>query len=225
MELSYKTFVIKTSFFNMINYCYIVVDNESKSALVVDPSWEINKIINKLDEEGAKLTTILLTHSHDDHTNLVNPLVKRFNANVYMSQKEIDYYDFRCRNLHALNDLDEIYINKTKVSCLLTQGHTEGGMCYLLQNCMFTGDTLFSEGCGLCLFKGGSAEKMYDSIQKIKNIVADDVHIYPGHSYGVVPGKAFGHLRTINVYLCFEDKKKFVDFRNRRNLRGMFKFK
>jgi glyoxylase-like metal-dependent hydrolase (beta-lactamase superfamily II) len=90
---------------------------------------------------------------------------------------------------------------------------------------MFTGDTLFSEGCGLCLCKGGSAEKMYDSIQKIKNMVSDDVLIYPGHSYGVKPGKAFGHLRMINVYLGIEDKKKFVDFRNRRNLRGMFNFK
>ncbi len=225
MELSYKTFVIRTSFFNMINYCYIVVDNESKNAFVVDPSWEINKIINKLEEEDAKLTTILLTHSHDDHTNLVNPLVKRFNANVYMSNKEIDYYDFRCRNLQELNDLDEIYINKTKVSCLLTRGHTVGGMCYLLQNCMFTGDTLFSEGCGLCFGNGGSAEKMYDSIQKIKNMVSSDILIYPGHSYGVEVGKSFGHLSMINVYLGIEDKKKFVEFRNRKNLRGMFNFK
>jgi glyoxylase-like metal-dependent hydrolase (beta-lactamase superfamily II) len=106
MSLSYSTFTIKTRFLNMINYSYIVVDNESKKALVVDPSWEIDKIINKLNEEDAQLTTILLTHSHEDHTNLVNALVNRFNANVYMSRKEIDYYGFKCRNLYGLNDVD-----------------------------------------------------------------------------------------------------------------------
>ncbi len=225
MGLSYSTFKIKTRFLNMINYSYIVVDNESKKALVVDPSWEIDKIINKLNEENAMLTTILLTHSHEDHTNLVNALVKRYNANVYMSEKEINYYGFRCKNLQRLNDLDEICINKTKISCILTAGHTAGGMCYLLKNCMFTGDTLFSEGCGLCFGIGASAEKMYDSIQRIKSLVANDVLIFPGHSYGVEPGKSFGHLRMINAYLGIEDKKKFVDFRNRKNIRGMFNFK
>ncbi len=225
MNLSYSTYKIKTRFLDMINYCYIVVDKESKKALVVDPSWEIDKIVNKLNEENAQLTTILLTHSHEDHINLANELVNRFNANVYMSRKEIDYYGFKCRNLHALNDFDEICINKTKVSCILTEGHTAGGMCYLLQNCMFTGDTLFSEGCGICFCIGASAEKMYDSIQKIKKLVTDNVLIYPGHSYGIEPGKALGHLRMINVYLGIEDKKKFVAFRNRRNIRGIFKFK
>lgn len=225
MNLCYSTYKIKTRFLNMINYCYIVVDNESKKALVVDPSWEIDKIINKLNEENAQLTTILLTHSHQDHTDLVNALVSRFNAKVYMSRKEIDYYGFKCKNLYGLNDLDEICINRTKVSCILTEGHTAGGMCYLLQNCMFTGDTLFSEGCGLCFGIGASAEKMYDSIQRIKSLVANDVLIFPGHSYGVEPGKSFGHLMMINAYLGIEDKKKFVDFRNRKNIRGMFNFK
>lgn len=225
MNLSYDTYMIRTSFFYMINYCYIVVDKASKCSLVVDPSWEINKIINKLYEEDAKLTTILLTHSHNDHTNLVNPLVNKYNANVYMSRKEIDYYHFRCRNLHALEDLDEIYVNKTKILCLLTQGHTAGGMCYLLENCMFTGDTLFSEGCGICLDKGASAEKMFESIQKIKNMVSEDILIYPGHSYGIEPGKSFGHIKMINSYLSIDNKDKFVAFRNRKNIRGMFNFK
>lgn len=225
MGPSYSTFKVKTHFLNIINYCYIVVDNESKEALVVDPSWEKDKIINKLNEENAKLTTILLTHDHEDHTNLVNSLVNRFNANVYMSKEEIKYYGFRCKNLYGLNDLDEIFINKTKITGILTAGHTAGGMCYLLQNCMFTGDTLFAEGCGLCISSGASTEKMYDSIQKIKNMVSDDILIYPGHSYGVEPGKTFGHLKMINAYLGIEDKKKFIEFRNRKNIRGIFNFK
>ncbi|QNU67917.1 MBL fold metallo-hydrolase [Ruminiclostridium herbifermentans] len=225
MELSYSTFKVKTHFLNMINYSYIVVDNESKKAIVVDPAWEIDKIINKLNEENAMLTTILLTHSHEDHTNLANALVKRYNANVYMSEKEINYYGFRCGNLHGLNDFDEIYVNKTKVSCILTAGHTAGGMCYLLENCIFTGDTLFSEGCGLCYGNGASAENMYDSIQKLKSLLAGDILIFPGHSYGVEPGKPFGYLGFINAYLSFDNKKKFVEFRNRKNIRGIFNFK
>ncbi|PYG87835.1 glyoxylase-like metal-dependent hydrolase (beta-lactamase superfamily II) [Ruminiclostridium sufflavum DSM 19573] len=225
MELSYDAFKIKTKFLNMINYSYIVVDKESKNALVVDPSWEIDKIISRLEKENAKLTAILLTHSHSDHTNLVNPLTARFNTEVYMSQEEIDCYGFRCRNLQGLEDLEDIFINRTKVKCILTKGHSEGGMCYLLKNCVFTGDTLFSEGCGYCWNKDSAAEQMYESIQKLKYILSDDIIVYPGHSYGVEPGKTFGHLKMINVYMGFESKSRFVEFRNRKGKRGMLNFK
>lgn len=124
MNLTYKVHPIKTSYQGWTNYCYIIEDIVSRTAIVVDPSWELNKITNKLSELKLELTAIALTHSHYDHVNLVEPLTKMFNAQVYMSKKEIDYYQFRCRNLIGLHDHQAIKIGNTRAQCLLTPGHT-----------------------------------------------------------------------------------------------------
>jgi len=225
MSTKYEVHILKTVAFMFANYSYIVVDTATKAALVVDPAWEIDKITKKLYELDAHLEAILLTHSHHDHVNLVNPLVKRFSPRVYMSKTEIDYYGFRCNNLYALNDMDEINVGETRVSCLHTPGHTAGGMCYLLEDSIFTGDTIFTEGCGICNTDGGSAEQMFESIQRVKSIVTPDFLVYPGHSYGKAPGKTIDYLMEWNIYFQFETIEYFVDFRMRKNQKGLFRFK
>lgn len=225
MKFEYKVYQLKTQFLNIINYCYIIVDNESKSALIVDPAWEINKIVGKLTDMDVHLKGILLTHSHYDHVNLVDPLIKKYNPEVYMSQKEIDCYGFRCRNLNELRDLDKIDMNKTEVTCLLTQGHTAGGVCYMLQDSLFTGDTIFIEGCGMCMGKGASAEQMFESVQRIKNTVSHYISIYPGHSFGIEPGRTLGYLIKENIYFQIDNKRYFVNFRMRKNQPNIFDFK
>lgn len=225
MNLYYEMHQLKTAFYNFSNYCYIIMDKTTKAALIVDPAWELEKVTDKLCQLDARLVSILLTHSHYDHVNLVNPLIKRFNPDVYMSKAEIDYYGFRCNNLHGLDDMDEISAGRTKLLCMLTPGHTAGGMSYLLPDSLFTGDTIFTEGCGMCSKKGGSAEKLFYSIQKVKATVAPDVRIYPGHSFGEAPGHTLETLKRDNIYFQFEKKEFFVEFRMRENQKGIFDFK
>ncbi len=225
MDTKYEVHQLNTIFYNFSNYCHIVEDKASKAALVVDPAWELEKIANKLYKLDIELRAILLTHSHYDHVNLVGPLLKRFNPQVYMSKAEIDYYGFRCKNLNALNHMDEIALGDTDVTCLHTPGHTAGGMCYLLQDSIFTGDTLFIEGCGICNCKGGSPEQMFDSIQLIKAVVNPDTLIYPAHSFGKMPGQTLDFLMKENIYFQIEKKEFFVDFRMRENQKGLFNFK
>ncbi|MCY8237812.1 MBL fold metallo-hydrolase [Bacillus inaquosorum] len=225
MNLTYKVHPIKTRYQGWTNYCYIIEDIVSQSAIVVDPSWELSKITTKLSELEAELTAIVLTHSHYDHVNLVEPLTKMFNAQVYMSQKEIDYYQFRCRNLIGLHDHQTISIGNTSVQCLLTPGHTAGGMCYLFSNSIFTGDTVFTEGCGICEDDGSSAEEMFRSIQRIKSEVSPYVRVYPGHSFGKVPGYTIEDLYQYNIYFQIDKIEYFVKFRSRKNQKGIFDFK
>lgn len=80
----YKVISIKSSYEAFINYSYIVVDETTREAAVIDPSWDLEAILDSLEAEQAKLTHILLTHSHTDHVHLVGALLDRFNPQVYM---------------------------------------------------------------------------------------------------------------------------------------------
>ena len=225
MNKNYEIHQLKTRNIFIANYSYIILDNATKEALIIDPAWELKKVTGMLSFLEARLTAIALTHSHHDHVNLVGPLVKQFNSTVYMSGKEIDYYRFGCKNLQAVADMGIIKVGQTEISCMLTPGHTAGGMCYILPDSIFTGDTIFTEGCGICGFGGGSAEQMYHSIQRVKAEVAPNVRVFPGHSYGRAPGHTIEYLREYNIYFQIEDIKKFIDFRMRKNQRNLFKFK
>ncbi len=225
MEKGYEVRQIKTFSMGYANYSYIVVDKLTRIALVIDPSWEYKKLVNEFYQLDLQLKAILLTHSHYDHVNQVEPLVSTFNPQVYMSKTEIDFSGFRCSNLNELKDLDEIHIGKTKILCLLTPGHTPGSMCYHVSDSLFTGDTIFIEGCGACSFKGGSAEAMFDSVQRIKSMLHLHMKIYPGHSYGQAPGQTTDSLMRNNIYFQFDKKEHFVQFRMRENQKGLFNFK
>jgi glyoxylase-like metal-dependent hydrolase (beta-lactamase superfamily II) len=134
-----------------------------------------------------------------------------------MSSFEIEDYGFRCKNLMKVYDKEVLRFGETAVFCMWTPGHTSGSMCFFLKESVFTGDTLFIEGCGGCHFKGGSAEHMYDSIQRIKSYASPDMRVYPGHSFGEPPGLTIAELYERNIYVQLESRKHFVDFRMRPN--------
>ncbi|RCX14811.1 glyoxylase-like metal-dependent hydrolase (beta-lactamase superfamily II) [Anaerobacterium chartisolvens] len=225
MHETYEIYQVKASFLNIINYVYIIADRCGGNAAVVDPAWDLNGITERLENMDVELKSVLLTHSHYDHVNMVEPLLRRFNPRVYMSRKEIDFYGFRCKNLNALENYQVIDIGNIHVSCIHTPGHTAGGMCYLLPRHIFTGDTVFIEGCGACSFYGGSPEDMFESIQRLKVMLSHDICVYPGHSYGMEPGCTFGQLLEKNIYFQFSQKDHFVNFRMRKRQRHLFSFK
>ena len=134
-----------------------------------------------------------------------------------MSSEEIVYYGFKCKNLIGLEDNEEIIIRDVSIKCMLTPGHTKGSMCYLLNNQLFTGDTLFAEGCGLCESKGSCPYEMFASIQRVKNDIHLETLIYPGHAYIYFPGLTLEEVTQNNIYLMIEDVDLFVNFRMRTN--------
>lgn len=222
--MSHQLYIIRTRSFGFINYVYIIVDERTKKAALIDPSWEFNKIYQELERLEVKLTAILLTHSHMDHVNLSNNFARCTDANVYMSKEEIAAYNFRCHNLCELEDGDFIELGDTLLYCLLTPGHTLGSACYMTNKYMFTGDTLFMEGCGLCMNTSG-AMQMYDSIQRIKKEVNKELLVYPGHCYDLKNGYSLGNIIKFNIYFSIEEKEQFVKFRMRPNNKHLFDFR
>jgi len=202
---------------SLINYSYIIIDKRSGEAAIVDPAWDPGKITAVLNEFGVRLTKILLTHSHVDHVNLVPALVRLYNPAVFMSGVEIDYYGFCGKNLNPASHLERIELGQTQIDCLLTPGHTAGGMCFMLPHIIFTGDTVFTEGCGICSLPGGSPDDMFDSIQMIKQKVHPDTLVFPAHSYGREPGYPLSFLLEENIYFVMENRDMFVRFRMRKN--------
>ena len=220
-----KVRVLRLCFLKMINYVYVGIDMVSKKAFVVDPAWDLEAIQGCLDEEEAVLVGIFVTHSHVDHVNLVRKLSERYNVPVYMSKIEANYYQYSCENLRCFFDEDIVQIGELEVQCLLTPGHSKGSACFLVENCCFTGDTIFIEGCGLCQLPGGSAEDMFETFQRLKTLLWDEVLIYPGHRYGMEVGQPLWLVRRHNIYFGITNKEEFVKFRNRGNIKGTFSFK
>lgn len=211
----YELCIVRTQKNNFINYCHLIFDKETKEAVIVDPSWELNKINQVIRDHNLELKWILLTHSHEDHINLVEPLILQYNAQVYMSESESKFYKYNCHNLYTVKDREKLFLGSMIFDCILTPGHTIGSMCFLIDDIIFTGDTLFIEGCGTCNSIGGSAEEMFWSIQRLKEILSQHVKVFPSHSFGLSSGRPMSSLYDINIYLNIQDKFEFVKFRQR----------
>ncbi|HYK03296.1 MAG TPA: MBL fold metallo-hydrolase [Thermoanaerobaculia bacterium] len=198
----------------MKNYNYLVVEPETLEAVIVDPAWEIDTIEAAIAAERATLRGILVTHSHRDHIDLARPLAEKYDCPIWMSKTEIGVSGFSARQLAAIES-QPWTVGKLLIEPLFTPGHTRGSTCYLVGDNLFTGDVLFSEGCGICA-DTEAAHAMFASLERIKNRVGPQTRIFPGHSYGQQPGRTMAQLLQENIYLQFSDKESFAAFRLRR---------
>jgi len=212
-ELMPLVVVLEMRHHYMKNYNYLVVDRGSLQAVIVDPAWEIEKIDQALADTHARLSGILLTHSHPDHIHLSKPLAERYGCPIWMSKVEIAASGFSARQLIGI-DGSPWTLGQMLIEPIVTPGHTPGSTCYLIGENLFTGDVLFAEGCGICP-DTQAAHAMFASLQHLKSRLEPDTRIFPGHSYGQPPGRIMSQLRRDNIYLHFSDKDKFAAFRLR----------
>ena len=160
------------------NYIWILTDNDSSQAWVVDPG-DAKPVLNYLEEHNLSLAGILITHHHPDHTGGVAKLKKHFNCHVAGPTHLVKIVD------QGLVDGDSISVMGRKFDVIATPGHTLDHLCYFSQsqekdNILFSGDTLFRGGCGR-LFEG-SPKQMQDSLQKLARLPQDTL-IYCTHEY------------------------------------------
>jgi len=186
----------KASKFFLKNFIYLVFDGDTKDSIIIDPAWDLEQIESFILNHNVNLSQILLTHYHADHVDLADTLALKYNIPVLMNKIEIDFYSFHCGNLCALDEFTPIPLGQYEVTPIHTPGHTKGSTCYLIGNRLFTGDTLFIEGCGLCFGNGASPNEMFDSLQQLKSQIESEVYVYPSHSFGEDPGKKFDYLVT-----------------------------
>jgi len=178
------------------NYMYLIVDEATKEAAIVDPV-QPDKVVQKVREEGVKLTTVLTTHHHWDHAGGNEDLVKKVENLLVCGGDE---------RIGALNKKvthgDELKIGSLFVKCLFTPCHTSGHICYFVSGsegdtpAVFTGDTLFLAGCGR--FFEGNPEQMYRALVEILGNLPDNTRVYCGHEYSVANLKFAQHVEPDN---------------------------
>ncbi len=192
-----KKLKVKVDHLNLITNCYIVVDEETKETMVIDPGAEPEKIIDMLDILEANLKYIFITHCHADHIGAIEKvkeakggkiLVSREDSSgLYDEAKSLTYYaETPNPELEAdsrVDDGDLIHLGKLEFRVISTPGHTKGGLCLYCpeESMIFTGDTIFSGTWGRTDLPTGSMEDIMDSIINRILILPGDTFIYPGH--------------------------------------------
>ena len=175
--------------------CWLVIDEETRKSVVIDPSPEISIIKEALDRRGAEVETILLTHSHFDHMTSIDSLrdvsgaplcVHKLDAdgivNSFLNCSRVFMNDdmvYRPAEI-LLSDGDTVKFGQSALRVMHTPGHTPGSVCFIGHGAVFSGDTLFDGSIGRCDLPGGSDEQMAQSLLKLKFLDGDFI-IYSGH--------------------------------------------
>lgn len=185
----------------MDNFSYLIGDEESKEAVVVDPGWEADKILKIAKKHSLNIKHVLFTHSHYDHTHDAKEVIDATNATVYVHKEDAEEIKNKGINkIKIIGEGDKIDVGKIKIEVLHTPGHTPGSVCYLADKKLITGDTLFVENIGRTDFPGGDSKVMRKSLDRIKKL-GDNVEIYPGHDYGSVKHSTIAHEKKYNIYM------------------------
>jgi glyoxylase-like metal-dependent hydrolase (beta-lactamase superfamily II) len=224
---NFNLITLRMQFFLIKNFSYILYDFVTKDAIIIDPAWEIEKVEDALKMNNLKLKAILITHTHYDHINLTGPLVSKFGCQVWVSSLEAECLNIPKTYIHRISSENYFRIGNISIKPLFTPGHSPGSICYLINDTIFTGDTLFIEGCGMCPKEEGAPQKLFNSLLKLKSIVPEDVKVFPAHSFGHLPGKTFRYLLDSNIYLQLKPDQldMFIAFRMRRGQFQLFNFK
>ncbi len=197
----------------MDNFIYLIHDHATHRAAIVDPAWDVAKIIMKAQDIGVKITDILITHGHADHINGIDELLGHCDAEVHMLKAEVNFSELPIKKATLHYGGDEIMLGQTKIKILHTPGHSPGSACFHIGNELITGDTLFVFGCGHCKLAGANPNELFNSLNKIKKEMPLDTIIRPGHNYAELPSTTLSEQIKGNPFLNFHDIESFSKYR------------
>ncbi len=178
---------------HIMTNCYML--STEKTAIVIDPGFYSSIVEDFLDSNSDKERLILLTHCHFDHIGGAKELSVNTGVEIAVGEQEntllSDTFVNMSDRFHAhvepfsadilLMDNEVITVGDLTVKTIFTAGHTVGGVCYLIDDVLFSGDTLFFESIGRTDFPGGSFEALADSVMKLYHLLPDNTVVYPGH--------------------------------------------
>jgi len=197
------------------NFCEILYCPETREAAIVDPAFEVDRLLREAAGAGLTVRTVLVTHTHHDHIDGVEETVRRTGARVVVHPNEADKVRPLARDLHLVGDREDLAIGRRGVRALATFGHTVGGTCYLADGWVVTGDVLFVGGCGRTDFPGGDTAALWRSLQRLCEL-PEETRVYPGHDYGSTRTSSIGREMLENPYLRCGTFEEFRELRERK---------
>ena len=204
----------------MQNFVYLIGSVESRKVAVVDAAWEIDKILRVAAEDDVEITHAFVTHTHPDHVGGrfagveiegVAELLAKCKAKVVVHKAEAEFL-----NVLSPSDLikaesgDTIDVGGVEIRLLHTPGHTPGSQCFLVENRIVSGDTLFIGSCGRVDLPGSDPEQMYYSLTQKLKALPDDTILFPGHNYSDTATSTIGEQKQSNPYLQFHSLNHFL---------------
>lgn len=191
--------------------CYIIYDDLTKEAAVIDPASDFNIISAKISELGIKVKYIILTHAHTDHISALDELKDYTSAKICIGKDDNSALNDSNLNLCiyfetkspvskadiSINDKDILKLGDKTITFITTPGHTIGSISVLYDNCVISGDTLFYESVGRSDFPTGSSKALIESIRTKLYTLSDDTVVYPGHGELTT----IGHEKNNNMFV------------------------
>lgn len=189
---------------NMQNFTYVVEDEDTSEAIIIDPSWDLDEIGRIIEKNNLKIKYIVNTHYHFDHTIGNEAMAKQTGAPI------IQYKTSTLKHDIAVSEGDSIKFGRSELSVMHTPGHSKDSMCLVGDGKIFSGDTLFVGTCGRIDLPGGDAKELYRSLVDVLRNLDDSLVMYPGHNYGSTPTSTLGDQKKTNFVMQPRTEQEFL---------------
>ena len=195
-------------------YTYIVSSGKGREALIIDPVIEHTHIyIDLLDNLDLRLVKVIDTHIHADHISAMAELKERTNCQTIMGERSKS----EVVNL-KVKDNEKISIDGINLKALYTPGHTDDSYCFVMEDRIFTGDTLLINGTGRTDFQNGNSKDAYNSIFKRVLTLPEETLVYPAHDYKGNKYSSIGNEKKHNPRLQVKNAEEYSEIMDNLNL-------
>jgi glyoxylase-like metal-dependent hydrolase (beta-lactamase superfamily II) len=204
----------------MQNFVYLIGSAETRKVAVVDAAWEVDEILRIAAKDEVEITHAFVTHTHPDHVGGqfagidiegVSELLSKCKAKVVVHKAEAEFLKaLSPSDLIKAESGDKIAVGSIEIQLLHTPGHTPGSQCFLIDDRIVSGDTLFIGSCGRVDLPGSNPEQMYYSLTQKLMALPDDTILFPGHNYSSKPNSTLREEKQSNPYFQFHSLKQFL---------------
>ncbi len=207
----------------MVNFVYLVGDRRTGEAVVIDPAYDIAGLLDVVAADDMRLVGALATHYHPDHVGGtmggfsiqgVRELLDLAPVPVHVQAEEATWVtrvtDAGPDDLVTHQSGDVVMVGQVPIELIHTPGHTPGSQCFLVDNHLVAGDTLFLEGCGRTDLPGGDPAALYESLTQRLAKVPDDAVLFPGHLYSAEPSATMAETRKWNYVLAPRSEREWL---------------
>jgi hydroxyacylglutathione hydrolase len=193
----------------MQNFVYLIGSKKTGEVAVVDPAWEVDRILEQAASMDVKVKYAFVTHTHFDHINGLSDMLDKTDAKVYVHKTETANTKIPDSQIVPTDHGHELEIGDVKIRFLHTPGHTCGSQCFEISGNLVAGDTLFVHNCGRTDLPTGNREEMFSSLKFLSELPANTI-LFPGHDYGPTPTSTIEEEKEQNPYMRIENLDEFL---------------
>jgi len=202
----------------MVNFVYLIGDKSTRECMIIDPAYAVEELLSIAEQDEMKVVGALATHYHPDHVggsmmgaNIdgIATLLEKMDIPIHVQELEAQWImrttGVSANHLHQHQPGDTVKVGDIEICLVHTPGHTPGSQCFLVDNRLIAGDTLFLEGCGRTDLPGSNPDQMFESLQTLAAL-PDQTVVYPGHRYSDPSSRSLAEVRQTNY--VFKPKTK-----------------